>query len=63
MTETSFYPVLFAVSHALEALAWLIWCHGLQLPIERPKSVKTEELIKMAAKPTGEKPKGDIHTR
>ncbi|KAJ9585038.1 hypothetical protein L9F63_020612 [Diploptera punctata] len=47
MTEMNFYTVLFAVSRALGTMAWLIWARALLLPIERPKSYTTAELMKM----------------
>lgn len=42
MTEYDFYTVLFGVSRALGTLASLVWSRGLNLPLERPKSVTTE---------------------
>lgn len=41
-----YYTVLFAVSRAMGVLASLIWSRGLGLPIERPKSISTDDLIK-----------------
>lgn len=47
LTEMNFYTVLFGVSRALGVLASLIWDRALGLPIERPKSLSTDHLIKM----------------
>jgi len=47
MTEMNFYTVLFGVSRALGVMASLIWDRGLGLPIERPKSMTSEGLMKM----------------
>lgn len=43
----NFYTVLFGVSRALGVLASLVWDRGLGLPIERPKSLTSEGLMKM----------------
>ncbi|XP_074604854.1 citrate synthase [Brevipalpus obovatus] len=50
MKEMSFYTVLFGVSRALGVMASLVWDRGLGLPIERPKSLTSEGLMKLAAK-------------
>ena len=42
----SYYTVLFGVSRALGCMASLIWDRAFGLPIERPKSMSTEGLIK-----------------
>lgn len=42
--EYEFYTVLFGVSRSLGVLASLIWDRALGFPIERPKSVTTEEV-------------------
>ncbi|XP_071450897.1 probable citrate synthase 2, mitochondrial isoform X1 [Hetaerina americana] len=47
MTEMNYYTVLFGVSRALGTLASLIWDRALGLPIERPKSMSTEGLLKL----------------
>ncbi|RWS00361.1 citrate synthase 1-like protein, partial [Dinothrombium tinctorium] len=47
MKEMSYYTVLFGVSRALGVLASLIWDRALGLPIERPKSMTTEGLMKL----------------
>ncbi|KAA0204078.1 hypothetical protein HAZT_HAZT006290 [Hyalella azteca] len=47
MTEMSYYTVLFGVSRALGCLSSLIWDRALGLPIERPKSLSTQALMKM----------------
>ncbi|MBK6937918.1 MAG: citrate (Si)-synthase, eukaryotic [Chitinophagaceae bacterium] len=44
MVEYEFYTVLFAVSRALGVLASLIWDRALGFPLERPKSVTTEQV-------------------
>lgn len=50
MTEMNYYTVLFGVSRALGCLASMIWSRALNLPLERPKSISTEHLIKQYAK-------------
>lgn len=44
MVEYEFYTVLFGVSRSLGVLASLIWDRALGFPIERPKSVTTENV-------------------
>jgi citrate synthase len=44
MVEYEFYTVLFGVSRALGVLASLCWDRVLSLPLERPKSVTTEQV-------------------
>ena len=44
LVEYEFYTVLFGVSRALGVLASLIWDRALQMPLERPKSVTTEQV-------------------
>jgi citrate synthase len=44
MVEYEFYTVLFGVSRALGVLASLCWDRALGLPLERPKSVTTEQV-------------------
>lgn len=44
MVEYEFYTVLFGVSRSLGVLSNLIWARALSLPIERPKSVTTENV-------------------
>lgn len=46
MKEMNYYTVLFGVSRALGVLASLVWDRALGLPIERPKSLSTELLMK-----------------
>ncbi len=46
LKEKQFYTVLFGVSRAIGVLSSLIWSRALGLPIERPKSVSTEEIIR-----------------
>lgn len=47
MKEMQYYTVLFGVSRALGVLSSLIWDRALGLPIERPKSMTTEGLMKL----------------
>jgi citrate synthase len=47
--EYDFYTVLFAVGRALGVTANIIWDRALGYPIERPKSVTTAMLEKVAA--------------
>jgi len=47
MTEMNYYTVLFGVSRALGVLPSLVWDRAFGLPIERPKSMSTEGLMKM----------------
>jgi len=42
----NYYTVLFGVSRALGVLAALVWDRALGLPIERPKSLSTDILMK-----------------
>jgi len=44
----NYYTVLFGVSRALGVMASLIWDRALNLPLERPKSMSTEGLMKLA---------------
>ncbi len=44
MKEYEYYTVMFGVSRALGVLANLCWARALGLPIERPKSVTTEQV-------------------
>jgi citrate synthase len=44
LIEYEFYTVLFGVSRALGVLASLIWDRALQMPLERPKSVTTDQV-------------------
>lgn len=60
LKEFNFYTVLFGVSRALGVLASGVWSRYLGFPIERPKSVTTEEVKKFIhatlnneAKPSG----------
>lgn len=47
MKEMNYYTVLFGVSRALGVLSSLIWDRALGLPLERPKSMSTDGLMKM----------------
>ncbi len=44
MKEYEYYTVLFGVSRALGVLAALIWSRALGFPLERPKSITTENV-------------------
>lgn len=46
MKEMNYYTVLFGVSRALGVLSSLVWARALGLPIERPKSLSTDLLMK-----------------
>eukprot|EP00178_Gracilaria_changii_P008986 TRINITY_DN26734_c0_g1_i1.p1 TRINITY_DN26734_c0_g1~~TRINITY_DN26734_c0_g1_i1.p1 ORF type:complete len:265 (+),score=30.98 TRINITY_DN26734_c0_g1_i1:101-796(+) len=46
LTQESYYTVMFAVSRALGVLAQHVWSRALGLPLERPKSVTTESILK-----------------
>lgn len=50
MKEMTFYTVLFGVSRALGCLSQLIWARALGFPLERPKSLNTELIMKMVKK-------------
>jgi citrate synthase len=45
--EQDYYTVLFGVSRALGCMSGLIWDRALGMPLERPKSLSTESIIKM----------------
>lgn len=47
MKEMGYYTVLFGVSRALGVLSSLVWDRALGLPIERPKSMTTDGLMKL----------------
>lgn len=47
LNEMSYYTVMFGVSRALGVLASLVWDRALGLPLERPKSMSTDGLIKL----------------
>ncbi len=44
MEEYEFYTVLFGVSRALGVLASLCWDRALNFPLERPKSITTDQV-------------------
>ncbi|MEI9810299.1 MAG: citrate (Si)-synthase, eukaryotic [Bacteroidota bacterium] len=46
LVEYEFYTVLFAVSRALGVLASLCWDRALGYPLERPKSITTDQVKK-----------------
>jgi len=48
VVEYDFYTVLFGIGRALGVLSNLVWDRALGYPIERPKSVTTSMLEKMA---------------
>lgn len=50
LKEMNYYTVMFGVSRALGVLASLIWDRALGLPIERPKSLSTDLLMKAVKK-------------
>jgi citrate synthase len=50
VTEYDFYTVLFGIGRAIGITANLVWDRALGYPLERPKSVTTEMLEKMAMK-------------
>ncbi|KAI3388385.1 hypothetical protein SNEBB_003745 [Seison nebaliae] len=50
MTEMNYYTVLFGVSRALGVLSQLVWSRALGLPLERPKSMTTDSLMKLVKK-------------
>lgn len=45
LKEMDYYTVLFGVSRCLGIMAQNIWSRALLLPIERPKSITTKELM------------------
>jgi citrate synthase len=51
MTEQNYYTVLFGVSRAFGVLSALVWDRALGLPLERPKSVTSEWLVKYFTDP------------
>lgn len=46
INQDLYYTVTFGVSRGLGPLAQLIWDRALGLPIERPKSLSMEAMIK-----------------
>jgi citrate synthase len=48
ITEYDFYTVLFGIGRAIGICANLVWDRALNYPLERPKSVTTEMLEKIA---------------
>lgn len=65
MTEMNYYTVLFGVSRALGVLAQLIWSRALGFPLERPKSMSTDGLMKFVDSKSGWNEDGEetIHQR
>ncbi|XP_054713360.1 probable citrate synthase 2, mitochondrial [Uloborus diversus] len=47
LKEMQYYTVLFGVSRALGVMASLVWDRGMGLPLERPKSMTTDGLMKL----------------
>lgn len=47
MKEMEFYTVLFGVSRALGIMSSLVYSRAMGLPIERPKSFTTRQLMKL----------------
>ncbi|KXN66672.1 citrate synthase mitochondrial precursor [Conidiobolus coronatus NRRL 28638] len=50
LVEQDFYTVLFGVSRGLGVLSQLIWDRALGMPLERPKSLSTEHILKLVEK-------------
>lgn len=50
LKEINYYTILFGVSRALGVFSSLIWDRALGLPIERPKSLSTDMLMRMVQK-------------
>jgi citrate synthase len=48
VTEYDFYTVLFGVGRSIGICANIIWDRALHYPLERPKSITTEMLEKIA---------------
>jgi citrate synthase len=46
--EYDFYTVLFAIGRSIGVLSNIVWDRALGYPLERPKSVTTDMLEKMA---------------
>lgn len=46
LKEMEFYTVVFGISRCLGVMAQHIWSRALMLPIERPKSITTKQLMK-----------------
>ncbi|CAH8480563.1 unnamed protein product [Dicrocoelium dendriticum] len=47
MTQMQYYTVVFGVSRAQGVLSSLLWDRALGLPLERPKSLRTDDLMAM----------------
>jgi citrate synthase len=50
LTEQNYYTVVFAVSRSLGIVSQIVWARAIGLPIERPKSVPLDTLMKLAQK-------------
>ncbi|MCK4749273.1 MAG: hypothetical protein KAT15_19605, partial [Bacteroidales bacterium] len=57
INEYEFYTVLFGIGRSIGITANLIWDRALGYPLERPKSVTTDMLEKMAMKAVADKEK------
>jgi citrate synthase len=53
--EWDFYTVLFGVSRTLGLTSHAVWARALGKPIERPKSLTTDQLEMMLGLPVGGK--------
>jgi citrate synthase len=49
LTQADYYTVVFAISRGIGIASQLVWARLLSLPIERPKSLPTEALVKAVA--------------
>ena len=47
LTHTEYYTVTFGTSRSIGALSQLVWDRALGLPIERPKSLSMEAILKL----------------
>ena len=52
LKETNFYTVLFGVSRAIGVLSQNVWDRGTGHPLERPKSLTTDNIYALAEKAT-----------
>jgi len=55
LIQENFYTVLFGVSRAYGVLSQLVWSRALGFPLERPKSMDTEWIVKHFEKPESNK--------
>ncbi|XP_054722439.1 probable citrate synthase 2, mitochondrial [Uloborus diversus] len=47
LTEALFYTLILSMGRSLGVMASLVWDRGLELPLERPKSLTTDGLMKL----------------